>query len=98
MNVSFLDIASLELHDAFEYYEYQQENLGRKFVFEVENAIECITYYPHAWHNFSKQTRRCLVKNFPYGIIYRVSEDHNILIIAVMNLHRKPNYWTNRLQ
>jgi len=43
----------------------------------------------------TQNSRRCLVKNFPYGIIYQEKENY-ILIIAIANLHRKPNYWINR--
>ena len=39
--------------------------------------------------------RRALVKQFPYGVIYS-EEQQEILIIAVMHLHRKPEYWRNR--
>lgn len=98
MIISFLDSAIVELDDAFEYYEYQQQNLGYRFVREVENAIERIKYNPQAWHKFSSNTRRCLVKNYPYGVIYKEQDDDSILIIAIMNLHRKPNYWSNRIK
>ena len=97
MNISFLDIATQELDDAFEYYEYQQQNLGSRFIFEAQNTIERIKHYPKAWHSFSHNTRRCLVKNFPYGIIYQEKANNLILIIAVTNLHRQPNYWIDRL-
>jgi len=36
------------------------------------------------------------VKTFPYGVIYQEREDF-ILIVAIANLHRKPNYWAERL-
>ena len=97
MNATFLDIAAKELDDTFEYYEYQQKNLGLRFILEVENTIERIKYYPKAWHVLSENTRRCLVKNFPYGIIYQERDNDFILIIAVMNLHRQPNYWIDRI-
>ncbi|HAK44654.1 MAG TPA: hypothetical protein DCO79_01865 [Spirochaeta sp.] len=34
---------------------------------------------------------------FPYGIIYSYSTEE-IIIIAVMHLHRKPDYWKSRLK
>ena len=43
------------------------------------------------------QVRRCLTRRFPYGIIYQIV-DHEILIIAVMHLKRRPMYWQNRIQ
>ncbi|HHD83945.1 MAG TPA: type II toxin-antitoxin system RelE/ParE family toxin [Campylobacteraceae bacterium] len=95
-NVEFLEVAESELSDAYEYYEYQQKNLGLRFINEVYNAIELIQYYPEGWSKNSANTRRCLVKTFPYGIIYQNRKD-KILVIAIANLHRKPNYWANRI-
>ena len=94
--VQFLELAQQELDDTFNYYEYQQENLGYRFVQEVYDAIKLIKFYPLGWSQISKNTRRCLLKTFPYGVIYQQRKD-KILIIAIANLHRKPNYWINRV-
>ena len=96
INVEFLDLAQKELDDTFDYYEYQQSDLGLRFVQEVYNAIALIKSYPAGWSKVSKNTRRCLVKTFPYGVIYQEREDF-ILIVAITNLHRKPNYWVERI-
>ena len=96
MEVKFLELAQIELDETFNYYEYQQENLGLRFINEVEKSIELIKYYPLGWHHLSKNTRRCLVKNFPYGVVYQIKEEY-ILVVGIVNLHRKPNYWINRI-
>lgn len=96
MNVIFLEVAIAELNDTFEYYELQQIHLGYRFISAVENSVELIKYYPQGWHSLSPNIRRCLVKNFPYGLIYQIRENE-IYIIAVANLHRKPNYWKDRI-
>jgi mRNA-degrading endonuclease RelE of RelBE toxin-antitoxin system len=96
LNIEFLKIAQIELDDSFDYYEFQQENLGYRFLYEIKNAIERIKIYPNAWHKITENTRRCLLKNFPYGIIYQIKND-KILIVAVANLHRVPNYWKDRI-
>jgi hypothetical protein len=97
MKIKFLDIAQLELDESFEYYEIQHSKLGYRFVNEVKNAIDRISYFPFAWQQITINTRRCLVKTFPYGIIYQILDD-TILIIAIANLHQKPNYWKDRIQ
>ncbi len=94
--VEFLDLAQNELDDTFKYYEFQQENLGYRFVEEVMNSLELIVAYPAAWTKSSVSTRRCLVKTFPYGIIYQ-KRDNPILVVAVANLHKEPDYWVSRL-
>ncbi len=93
--IIFLEVAEDELDDAYEYYEYQQKSLGERFVNEVYASIELIKFYPFAWQKISTNSRRCLVKSFPYGVIYQI-RDEQILIVAIANLNRKPNYWINR--
>ena len=94
--VEFLDLAQNELDDTFKYYEFQQENLGYRFVDEVMNSLELIVAYSEAWTKSSSSTRRCLIKTFPYGIIYQ-KRDNLILVVAIANLHKEPDYWVSRL-
>ena len=85
-----------ELWQAVRYYDEARPGRGADFLAQVESAVERITNHPNAWHPLSERTRRCLVRRFPYGIIYQVRDDE-ILIVAVANLHRKPEYWKRRL-
>ena len=55
-----------------------------------------IRKYPRAWSKVSKNTRRCLVSRFPYGVMYKVRSDA-LLILAVAHLNRRPGYWHGRL-
>ena len=93
MKIKFLEIAQVELDDAIEYYNYESPGLGNAFLTEVLNALDRTGEFPEAWHPCSKRTRRCQTRRFPYGIIYQVRE-HEILIVAVANLHRKWEHYT----
>lgn len=95
MRVRFLDPAQQELDETISYYNAELAGLGEAFLLEAMSAIERIRQYPKAWHSLSKSTRRCRLKRFPYGLIYAVDET-GVLIIAVANLHRRPDYWQNR--
>ncbi len=92
MKVSFTDIASQEYLDVVKFYNLKRDGLGYEFVIEVDNCIRNILSYPLAWQKVSKRVRRILVRRFQYGIIYSYSDDA-ILILSVMNLHRKPDSW-----
>jgi len=96
VTVDFLPLAQSELDDTFEYYEFQQSGLGYRFIAEVMNSLELIVAYPEAWTKSSKRTRRCLVKTFPYGIVYQERND-TILVVAIVNLHKEPDYWVSRV-
>ncbi len=41
--------------------------------------------------------RRFFIHHFPFGIYYSIEKDNTILIIAIMHMSRKPDYWKNRL-
>lgn len=97
MNIQFLDLAEKELDEAKEYYDIQYSGLGSQFLSEISNALERIKQHPNAWHPLGKRTRRCQLKRFPYAVIYQVREQY-ILVVAIMNLHRQPSYWKQRVK
>ena len=96
MRIRFLEIAEIELDQAIEYYNYESPGLGDAFLTEALKALDRIGEFPEAWHPLSARTRRCQMRRFPYGIIYQVRQDE-ILIVAIANLHRRPDYWENRI-
>ena len=96
MKIRFLDIAQVELDDAVEYYNYESSGLGEQFLTEILNTLDRIAQFPKAWNISSERTRRCQTRRFPYGVIYQYLGDE-ILVVAIANLHRKPNYWKDRM-
>ena len=95
MSFFFHRQADEEFNEAVRYYEDCQSGLGLEFAEEVYAAIARISKYPDACSRMSKNTRRCLVNRFPYGIIFQIKSGM-LRIIAVANLHRRPGYWRDR--
>lgn len=93
--VEFNPAADVELGEAIAYYNAEQEGLGEAFRIEVKRAVERIVAMPNAWAMVSHRARRCRVRRFPYGVVYRKT-DSLIRIVAVMHLKRKPGYWRGR--
>ena len=96
VNVQFVNTANDELANAIEYYNYQLPGLGSEFYKEINRAINRINKFPYAWTKIGLYTRRCLLKRFPYALYYTL-ENESILILAIANLHRKPEYYKNRI-
>jgi hypothetical protein len=96
MKYFFHPEANEEFLEAINYYNECESGLGFIFMDEVEAAIDRIIKFPKTWTKLSNNTRRCLTRRFPYGIIYQEIEDR-IIIIAVMHLHREPGYWEKRI-
>ncbi len=95
MNVRFLQVAKTELDDAVDYYNRERPGLGYEFVWEVFFAIDRIRQFPQAWQTFQEDARRCLIRRFPYGVVY-VLEEGSIVVLAIAHLHRDPDYWIDR--
>jgi hypothetical protein len=93
---SFHPRADAEFDEAVRYYEDCQSGLGLEFAEEVYAAIRRVSEYPDAWSAMSQHTRRCLVNRFPYGVIFQVKSGA-LHIIAIANLHRRPDYWRDRI-
>ncbi len=83
MKYFFHPSAKIELTEAAHYYENCRKGLGIEFSKEIHSTVKRIIEFPEAWSTLTKNTRRCLTKRFPYGVIYQI-EDDQIFIIAVM--------------
>ncbi len=95
MRVEFDPLAILELQDAVDYYNFQLFGLGDRFKADIQKSIGRIVSYPDAWEQQTSRTRRFVLKSFPYKIIYALDND-TIIVLAIANAHRKPDYWVNR--
>lgn len=96
MTFSFHPEAESEFVDAINYYEECESGLGEDFSIEVYATIRNILVFPTAWPVIDEPVRRCLTNRFPFGILYSIDQGV-IFILAVMHLHRHPDYWKKRL-
>lgn len=88
--------ADEELVSAAVHYEDCEPGLGLSFLKEVDHGLQQIGAHPHAWPVLEGHFRRYLLNRFPFGMVYRATEER-IFIIAVMHLHREPDYWRRRV-
>jgi toxin ParE1/3/4 len=95
MNSHFHPEARKEFLASIDYYEKCKPGLGLEFAQEVYSAIDRIGGFPEAWPSISLHARRCLINRFPFGVLYRFDQ-REIIILAIMELHRKPGYWKKR--
>jgi len=94
-SVLLLRPAELEMLDAARYYELQASGLGGDFLDKIDSAVQDIGMHPERWPVVRFDIRRRLIHRFPYALLYRVDPEE-IVIQAIMHLHRRPDYWMNR--
>lgn len=96
MRLDFHPKARAEYRQAVEFYKAESMRLGREFAVEARAAIDSLLATPEAGSPDVYGTRRKLVRQFPFVIVYEVVGDV-LRIIAFMHQRRKPGYWTSRL-
>ena len=95
MQIYFSEAARQELDEIFAYLEQEQAGLGYRFTADVDEALSRVRHQPLAWHPLERNLRRCHLKHFRYGVIYRV-RDEQAEILAIAHDSRRPGYWRNR--
>ncbi len=95
MNYRILSVAARDLTDAIEFYERQSGGLGEQFLDEYESVIRRILDFPEAWTPISPNQRRCLVRRFPYAVLY-AHDGNEILVTGIADLRRDPGIQANR--
>ena len=95
MKSAFHPEAREEFLAAIDLYNQVEPGLGLDFAGEINAAVELIEAFPNAWTLVDFEIRRCLVRRFPYALLYAVERDL-VMIYAVMHVHRDPDYWKSR--
>ncbi len=85
MNYWFHPDAENEFNQAIDYYEKIETGLGYDFAIEIYNTIQRSLIYPEAWPILQGDIRRCLVRRFPYGVLYSI-EPNGLYILAVIEI------------
>jgi len=94
--VRFLQPAEMEMLDAAAYYELQAAGLGGDFLDKIASCVADIGESPERWPFIAPGIRRRMVHRFPYALLYRVDAE-DVIVLAVMHLHRHPAYWMGRI-
>ncbi len=87
--------AKADLAEAFDWYESQRPGLGSEYLAEVARVLEHIERGPEAYPIVQGQTRRALVRRFPYAVFY-IIDPVLVAVTSVMHGRREPRRWQER--
>ena len=88
--------AESDLKIAANWYAAQKEGLDEDFIEEIEKTLKRIQQNPQQFAFVRKKIRMSIVKRFPYGIYFCVSEDV-VNVFAVFHFSRNPKILRKRL-
>lgn len=93
--VEFHPLAADEAKAAERWYRERNETASVRFQDELDRAIERISERPEAGSPYLSNTRRILLRRFPYSVVYRI-RGGNVEVLAVAHARRRPGYWRAR--
>ena len=73
--------AAADLDEAFLWYEAQREGLGEEFLNAVTRVMDALAESPRQYPVVHRDTRRALVRRFPYSVFYRVMRS-DVVVVA----------------
>lgn len=94
--VEFHPESAAEFDAAVEWYRENSEQAAAEFLREVDEAIASIAANPDRWAEHLYGTRRCVLRHFPYVVVYLLNETR-VEIVAVAHGRRRPGYWAERV-
>jgi plasmid stabilization system protein ParE len=94
--IVFLQEAREEFDQAADWYEGPQIGLGTRFTLAVNTALARIAENPKMHAVVLEDTRKAVVRGFPYCIYYR-EDGENVVVISVFHTSRDPAEWQRRV-
>ena len=82
--------------DSLNWYAERSSEAARRFEEEFLDAIEAISANPYRYPWIDDRHRFCLLRHFPFQVIYRELPSSQLLIVAVAHTSRRPGYWRDR--
>ncbi len=86
-----------EVIAAIRWYRDIDLPLGFRLRSELRYAARQIILLPDAWPAYLYGTRRFVMRDFPFSLVYR-SHRGGIQLIACAHAKRKPGYWRERME
>jgi plasmid stabilization system protein ParE len=95
MDLILRPAAAADVEEAYSWYERQRRGLGEEFLESVNAGLREIGAYPLRYAIIFRDTRRFLLKRFPYVIFYRVYPNA-VVVVGCMHGRRAPSRWQQR--
>lgn len=89
-NIEIRPLASIEIIEAYDWYEAQREGLGTEFLNELEDFYNSLLRNPHAYSYNEEPVRQGRIKRFPYTVVYEIF-DSSIVIYSVFMIRQDPS-------
>lgn len=96
IDVDVHPLAMIEIDEADDWYANVDQQVADDFLEAVYTALKNIDDHPRAFPVVKPPLRRCMLRGFPYVILFDNSHPR-VRVIAVAHTRRRPGYWHDRI-
>lgn len=89
MQIVVRPAAAADIDEAFLWYEGRRPGLGHEFLAVAQRLIDAIAQHPLRYPVIRRNTRRALLRRFPYAVYFRV---YGEVVVVVACMHA----WSSR--
>jgi plasmid stabilization system protein ParE len=89
--------AMIEAAAARAWYAQRSTRAAQRFDDELHRAITRMAERPESFPVYLANTRRCLLKRYPFLLVFRELPDR-LQVLAVAHGRRRPGYWQGRMK
>lgn len=94
--VLFTEAARIDFTDAIKWYDAEAPEIADRFQNAIDEIVQRIEDNPRQFAPSSYNTRRAIVRRFPYLLIFREQSDA-CYVVAVFHMRRNPTIWQKRV-
>jgi len=94
-DVQFLPAAQDDYEEALAWYQARSPHAALGFQASVADGVQRVADQPDSYPSIDKRHRRCLLKRYPFSLIYRI-ETFGPLVVAVAHSRRSSRYWRGK--
>jgi len=95
LNLTLRLAAAADIEEAYRWYEERRVGLGQEYLQSVEATLALVMENPRAFPVVHRDTRRALLRRFPYVVFYRLLGEE-IIVVACFHAKRDPTQWRAR--
>ena len=83
-------LATMEILEAFDWYELQREGLGGEFLDELETFYNSLLRNPNSYGFYDKPVRQGKIDRFPYLVVFEIF-DESVVVYSVFMSRQDPS-------
>ncbi|MBX9783644.1 MAG: hypothetical protein K2X48_10155 [Chitinophagaceae bacterium] len=86
-SIEIRPLATIEILEAYDWYELQREGLGLEFLDELENFYTILQRNPDTFSYYEKPVRQGVLNRFPYTVVYETFEE--VIVVYSVFMYRQ---------